>query len=103
MRLKQFYHICDNSWPEKNGCILWKGTGKCKSWATGSWGYLRIHERENKPFRVTRLVLERKLGRPIRDKHFACHHCDNPQCINPSHIYEGTAWTNAGDRMIRKR
>jgi hypothetical protein len=32
-----------------------------------------------------------------------CHHCDNPKCWNPAHIYLGDAKTNAADRKSRGR
>ena len=31
----------------------------------------------------------------------ACHHCDNPLCCNPRHIYNGTHSTNIHDRVDR--
>lgn len=34
---------------------------------------------------------------------FVCHHCDNPPCVRPSHLYAGTAQDNARDRSARGR
>lgn len=51
-------------------------------------------------FVFARVVLERKLGRPIRPRRLACHHCNNGLCIEPEHIYEGTYRTNALDSGV---
>lgn len=32
-----------------------------------------------------------------------CHHCDNPPCVNPEHLYLGTHKTNAADKVSRNR
>lgn len=32
-----------------------------------------------------------------------CHNCDNPSCINPSHLYAGSAQSNMDDMMARGR
>jgi hypothetical protein len=33
----------------------------------------------------------------------ACHHCDVPSCVNPDHIYIGTAAQNSKDAYDRGR
>ncbi len=34
---------------------------------------------------------------------FACHHCDNPPCCNPGHLFKGTTRDNAIDMASKGR
>ena len=54
-------------------------------------------EIKGKQYRITRLVLQSKLERPIRKGYQANHHCDRPICIRPKHLYEGTQAENMQD------
>lgn len=50
-----------------------------------------------------RLVLEKKLGRPIAAGMHAAHSCNNPSCINMNHIDEKSPQENINDRVARGR
>lgn len=40
---------------------------------------------------------------PIPAGALLCHHCDNPSCVNPRHLYVGTPQSNVQDMMLRGR
>lgn len=93
--LASLSELLENAIPEPNtGCFLWLGKLK----ADCSYATLRLG---GKDYLVSRLVLQRKLGRPLGSKELACHHCDNPPCINPDHLFAGSHSDNARD-MVRK-
>lgn len=54
-------------------------------------------------FYAHRLTLEWKLGRPLGEGLFSCHSCDNPSCVRPSHLFEGTASQNTLDALSKGR
>lgn len=81
----------------EKGC--WEWTGPFHN--TG-YGHIPSHlaSREERLY-AHRFALMMKLGRAIHTGKWACHTCDNRKCVNPEHIYEGTARTNARDRWER--
>lgn len=84
------------STPANDGtdCVLWVGA------QTRGYGVLRYEGRKQL---VTRILLERKLGRPLRPRMQACHSCHRPPCIHEDHLREGTAKDNAADRVAAGR
>jgi len=94
MKLEEFYLFCEAITPDERGCMNWPR-------AADPRGYGRIGFKRNPIVSVTRLILTRKLGRPIGFKLYALHHCDNPRCVNPEHLYEGTNSDNQKDRVLR--
>ena len=76
--------------------------GDCLVWTRAvTWkGYAIVGHNSR---RLARVVLAKKLGRPIQKGCQACHTCDEPACVEPSHLYEGTNKENSLDRSVRGR
>lgn len=82
-------------WFERSdGCWLWLG-------AIDRDGY-GIFTYAGQTFRAPKVALQLD-GRPVPDGQYACHHCDNPGCVNPAHLYPGTPTQNMRDAIERDR
>lgn len=78
--------------------------------ADGCWGWsgpkdkdgygVFFHER--KQYRAPPFALKLD-GRPVPEGQYALHHCDNPECVRPDHLYPGTPQQNVDDMMRRGR
>ena len=81
--------------PEPNsGCWLWAGR-----LCGGGYGSLKVDGRRCQAHRAS---WEFHIG-PIPAGLLACHKCDNPPCINPSHIFLGTHRDNLRDMVAKGR
>lgn len=83
-----------------------RGPEDCWNWrATVSWGYGvytgRIAEHRFN-FRAHRVAyyFQNKF---LPDNCLICHHCDNPKCINPKHLFIGTPQDNVDDMVSKLR
>lgn len=80
---------------ESTGCLEWQRN-------LNSRGYGKL-KRNGRNAYAHRLSLEDKLGRPLAPGMCARHTCDNPPCIEPDHLVEGTKRENVHDMIARGR
>lgn len=87
--------LADDFWEKvvlrPSGCWGWTGSTHPNGYALyRSW-------------RGSRYVLTTLQGDPPEGKPWALHSCDNPECVNPSHLRWGSPKENTDDMFLRGR
>jgi hypothetical protein len=77
-----------------SGCWLWTGSSN-----GNGYGVMRINNKQQGAHRV---AFELFVG-PIPPGLMICHKCDNPPCVNPHHLFAGTALDNNRDMFAKGR
>ncbi len=83
--LSEFYVV-----DEEAGCWVWN-----RGRSGGGYGRYR-----GKPAHRAVWIL---FHGPIPDGLFICHHCDNPPCVKPEHLFLGTPGDNMQDCIDKGR
>lgn len=83
--------------PEPNtGCFIWVGGSIDKD------GYGAFHESHRLMKRAHRASYEYYKG-SFDKSLLVLHTCDNPSCVNPSHLFLGTHTDNMRDKVSKGR
>lgn len=79
-----------------DGCWPW-----LRSRNSAGYGHVKLPGRIMRGAHRVAYVLG--SGHPIPQGMFVCHHCDNPVCCNPSHLFIGTHQDNVDDKVAKGR
>lgn len=77
-----------------SGCWLWLGSVDRRG-----YGYFKVKPKTAKAHRFSYEFHNSEIPLGM----FVCHRCDVPGCVNPDHLFLGTALDNAQDRNTKGR
>jgi hypothetical protein len=86
--------------PELGPCWVWTA-----ALLRGGYGHFWVGSRSDGTHRLVsahRHIYAALVG-PIPEGLHVCHHCDNPSCARPGHLFVGTQADNAADRERKGR
>jgi hypothetical protein len=77
-------------------CWLWRGS-------LDVYGYGIYSDGRAGTRKAHRIVWQLTHGVVLSSDELLCHHCDNPVCVNPAHLFIGTHKDNMRDKVAKGR
>ena len=78
---------------KSDGCWLWTGN------KFQGYGQIRFAGKTRRAHRVAWELTRGSIPAGL----YVCHHCDNPSCVNPGHLFLGTQTDNMRDCLAKGR
>ena len=90
--IKNFWKKVDKK--DNSSCWIWIGA-HCNH----GYGQMRINNKMKMAHRISWIIHFGNIPEGLE----VCHKCDNPECVNPSHLFLGTHQDNMDDRKSKGR
>lgn len=84
--------VRDDCMPDN--CHIWIGGKSLKGYGT-----ISLDNKTYRAHRVSYTIYKGEIAHGLQ----VCHRCDNPPCVNPAHLFLGTASDNEQDKLSKGR
>lgn len=98
--MRRHWHSTEHFWSKvdksagPDACWVWRGSSRGDRYGAIKW--------RKKLWMAHRLSYTLAYG-PIPDGMDVLHRCDNPPCVNPTHLFPGTQQDNVIDKVVKGR